>query len=188
MLTDGLAFIESSRLSRTAENSGSVLPSVVGASDKQLFEVIGSVVIPNGVYIFNAQLNKWVLAENTEFDVYDIGLTIFDRPKSLDIVCKHIAARTFQIGANFANSLAVATTAATATSQFLVERVVGGVATQVGTLTFAAGATTGVFASVGGTSIVFERGQVFRMKSPEIRDATLANIDITICGNLVVPR
>lgn len=188
MLADGLHLIEKGRLLRTVENTGSTLPSIATASDRELFEVKGSSVITNGVYIFNAQMNKWVLVENTEFDVYDIGLTIFDRPKSLDIVCKHIAARTFEIDPNFANSLAAATTAATATSQFLIERVAGGVATQVGTLTFAAGATTGVFASTGGTAIVFERGQIFRMKSPEIRDATLANIDITICGNLVVPR
>lgn len=189
MLTDSLELVNDGKVTRRAVASGPSLPGVGTASDLDMFEVTGGASA--GVYMFSATLNEWVLQENVDANIYDIGLTIFDRPRSNDIVCKHIAARTFVIDPNFAGSIAKATFAASDQAIFTVQRVdsgAGGASANIGTLTFAAGSDTGIFASAESNSIVFKRGQILRIVSPEIRDATLTNIDITLCGKLFVPR
>lgn len=189
MLTDSLELINDGKVTRRAVASGPSLPGVGTATDLDMFEVIGGASA--GVYMFSAALNEWVLQENVDANIYDIGLTIFDRPRSNDIVCKHIAARTFVIKPNFTGSIARATYASSDQAIFKVQRVesgAGGSAADVGTLTFAAGSDVGVFATTETNALVFKRGQVLRIVSPEIRDATLSNIDVTICGELFVPR
>lgn len=189
MLTDSIELVNDGKVSRRAVASGPSLPGVGSASDLDMFEVIGGESA--GVYMFSAALNEWVIQENVDANIYDIGLTVFDRPRSNDIVCKHIAARTFVIDPNFAGSIAKATFASSDQAVFTVQRVTsgaGGSTVNIGTLTFSAGNDTGVFATSGSDAIVFKRGQVLRIVSPEIRDATLSNIDITICGKLFVPR
>lgn len=189
MLSDSIELINDGKVTRRAIASGPVLPGVGSASDLDMFEVIGGASA--GVYMFSSALNEWVIQENVDANIYDIGLTIFDRPRSNDIVCKHIAARTFVIKPNFEGSIARATFAASDQAIFKVQRVTsgaGGGTVDIGTLTFAAGSDIGVFATAESNALVFKRGQVLRIVSPEIRDATLSNIDVTICGELFVPR
>ena len=186
MLTDSLQLINDGKVLRRSVSSGPSLPGVGSASDLDMFEVIGGASA--GVYMFSAGLNEWVIQENVDANIYDIGLTIFDRPRSNDIVCKHIAARTFVIKPNFTGSIAKATFASSDQAVFKVQRVTGGNAADIGTLTFSAGNDTGVFTTSGSNALVFKRGQTLRIVSPEIRDATLSNIDVTICGELFVPR
>lgn len=186
MLIDNPQLMDRSNIGRTAAANGSNFPS--SPQDQDIFEIVNGVGITDGVYIYSARISEWVLAENNYDGVYDIGLTIFDRPRSLDIVCKHIAARTFVIDAGFEGSIANANFAATDVTVFQVQLIVAGAPVNVGTLTFGANSDTGVFATFDNNSIVVKRGQLFRILSPEIRDATLSSIDVTISGKLLVPR
>lgn len=187
MLIDGLKLVDRSSVKRVGIAFGAAFPVSPAPSDLNLFELIGSE--DDGVYMFSEGLGEWVKIENVISDAYDIGLTIFDRPKAEDIVAKHLAARTFVVKPDFESSLAKATVAATASAVFLIHRVLSdGSATQIGTITFGAGQTTGVFATSQGSAIVIKRGQIVRITSPVIRDTTLSNIDITICAELFIPR
>lgn len=189
MLADGLQLINRSGMKRVSSAFGTTFPVSPAPVDLQIFELIDTGAT-DGVYMYSEGLGEWVLIENVISDAYDIGLTIFDRPKADDIVAKHLAARTFVIKPNFVGSLAKANVAATATSVFPIFRVLadGVTVTQIGTITFGAGQVNGVIATSGSSAFVIKRGQTLRVKSPIVRDATLSNIDITLCAELFVPR
>lgn len=186
MLVDNLRLLNRGQILRTASAYGSAFPS--DPDDLDLFEIVDGGSLVDGVYVYSERLAEWVAVENVNRDIYDIGLTIFDRPRSLDVVCKHIAARTFVIKPGFDGSIARANFAATDVTVFQVQVVNGNTATNVGTLTFAADSVVGVFSTVENLAIVVPRGQLLRVVSPEIRDATLSSIDVTISGELLVPR
>ena len=140
-----------------------------------------------GLYIFMGG-SGWVEQENSlgGSKFYDIGLTIFDRPKSNALVCKHLAVRAFVLGANFDRSMAMASLAATDsyTMEVYVLEVDRVTQRPCGTLSFAAAAEFGVFAGINGNDIPVLRGETLIVKAPEIRDATLRNIDVTFAGTL----
>lgn len=186
MLVDNLRLLNRGQILRTASAYGSSFPSE--PQDLDIFEIVSGGSLTDGVYVYSERLADWVPVENVNRDIYDIGLTIFDRPRSLDVVCKHIAARTFVIKPGFEGSIARASFAATDETIFSVQIVDGGVATLVGSMTFAADSEIGVFSTVDNLAIVVRRGQLLRIISPEIRDATLSSVDVTISGDLLVPR
>lgn len=186
MLVDNLRLLNRGQILRTASAYGSSFPSE--PNDLDLFEIVDGGSLVDGVYVYSERLADWVAVENVNRDIYDIGLTIFDRPRSLDVVCKHIAARTFVIKPGFEGSIARASFAASDVTVFQVQVLTGTSALSVGTLTFAVDSDVGVFSTVDNTAIVVARGQVLRIVSPEIRDATLSSIDVTISGELLVPR
>lgn len=145
-------------------------------------------VNPAGLYVYVGSGKGWVLQENSlqGSKFYDIGLTVFDRPKSNVPVCKHLAVRAFFILPEFDRSLARATQVSTDQYQFKIEvlEVDGSTRRDVGTLTFAAGAATGVFAGTTTDLIPVLRGETLIITSAETRDATLRDVDITIAGQL----
>lgn len=183
MLTDGLTLLDTTTINRKSQNFGAAFPA--SPSDLATFEIINGSGVADGVYIYSTSVGKWVLAENQETGPYDIGLTVFDRPRSLDIVAKHLAVRTFIIEPNFGQSLAAATINASETTVLSIYRVDEGTDTLIGTLTFTAGVTAGTFATTDGLALVVARGQTLKFVSPELRDATLSSIDITLAGRLL---
>ncbi|MCI1142140.1 hypothetical protein MOP88_07270 [Sphingomonas sp. WKB10] len=81
------------------------------------------------------------------------------------------ASQTFTIVA--ANSLVTAATAATASAVITIRKA----GTQIGTATFAAGATT---ATISITTAAVSKGDLITFHAPNTQDATLANVSGTI--------
>lgn len=52
----------------------------------------------------------------------------------------------------------------------------------VGTLTFAAGAAVATFATTGGAAVTFAQGDILRLRAPGTVDATLADVHMTLVG------
>lgn len=183
MLADSITLVNRSKINAKVEDYGQVFPS--SPEDLDAFEIINGSGIADGVYIYSSGLATWVLSENMSDGPYDIGLTVFDRPRSLDVIAKHLAVRTVILEPNFAKSLAVANIAASDTTVISIYRSVNNIDTQIGSLTFLADHSSGVFTSVQEAAIVIARGQTIKFVAPEQRDATLSSIDITLSGNLL---
>lgn len=90
------------------------------------------------------------------------------------------AAITFP--ANFAGSQATASVAATVDTVFSVQAIHAGSATQIGTVTFLAGAVTGVFASTGSNPQSLLAADILAIIAPATADATLADIGFALTG------
>jgi len=52
----------------------------------------------------------------------------------------------------------------------------------VGTITFAAGAVVGTWATTGGAAVTFAQGDILRLQAPATPDATLADVHMTLVG------
>jgi hypothetical protein len=92
------------------------------------------------------------------------------------LILQHVAVRTVTWNANFASSHGFASVAATAQTTFTIA--VNG--STIGTMVFAASATTATFTLTGATSIT--AGQVLTVTGPATADATLANVAFTLFG------
>lgn len=191
MLHDSPTLISGTTLKREliAEGKrGQVLPITTEFGfNFQLTEQDG--VNAPGLYIWlGAQ--GWITQEgsNAGNKFYDVGLIVFDRPKSLAIVCKHLAVRAFILYANFDRSLAACSQVATEDYTFDVVIIGTDRVTErnVGTIYFGAAEVNGVFASANGNPnpIAVLRGETFIVRGAEVRDGTLRNVDITFAGEL----
>ncbi len=109
-------------------------------------------------------------------DRYDIAAFATDRPASGETIAEIVFTTAVTFDAGLPQSQAKAGTPATATAVFSLQK--NGV--QFGTLTFAASAASGVFASSSGAS--FAAGDVLTVVAPNPRDATLANLAFTLTG------
>ena len=107
---------------------------------------------------------------------YDVTNFINGTLLSNETVMRVVAARSFAIPANFAGSIAVATTAPAASSVFAVRK--NGV--QIASIAYSAGSTSGVFSST--PQITFNVGDQLSVTAPSTPDTTLASIAITIAG------
>jgi hypothetical protein len=92
------------------------------------------------------------------------------------LICQHVAVRTITWNSSFGGSQGYAATAATASTTFTIS--VGG--TSIGSMVFAAGATTATFTLIGSTSMT--PGQVLTITGPATPDATLANVSVSLLG------
>ncbi len=90
--------------------------------------------------------------------------------------------RTLTFPANFGvapsggASFGTAIVAATAITTFLIQR--NGVT--IGTMVFAAAATTATFTTTGGVAMIFTGGQVLSVVAPAVADATLAGVGFVL--------
>lgn len=187
MYSDGITLLADSDIQReqVEENRGDSFPA--NPIDGQEFElVVGQISI---LHVYSIEQDDWLALENLSRTPYDIGLTIFDRPRSNDVVCKHLAARNFKINPNFEFSLAIANVPATEDYTLEILRVAEDHQTEVkiGDLVFNKDSTLGQLIPVNADiQIVFVRGQTLMIRSPEIRDATLKSVDVTLVGELLV--
>ncbi|AOR76561.1 DUF2793 domain-containing protein [Novosphingobium resinovorum] len=94
------------------------------------------------------------------------------------VVLRYVFTRTVSFKDEFAGSQARAGAAATGSTAFTILR--GGSA--IGTLTFSAAGTTGVFVSTGTGVVTFAAGDVLTVRGPSGADATLADLAITFLG------
>lgn len=110
---------------------------------------------------------------------YDIVIPIFGKPKADDIIFRFKTPRVFTIPANFAGSIAHASTPATTKSDFIVQ--VNG--TVIMKITFNPGSNTGVF-SMTSEKITLNVGDVMLIVAPQQQDATLEQLDFSILATL----
>lgn len=191
MLHDSPQLVGNSKITSTLVEEDKRGPSFpVSPADGDTFhltEVSGDYGV--GLHVYSGEASDWLPLENLSNVPYDIALIVFDRPRSSDIVCKHLSTRNFMFNPNFGESLARANVAATADYTFEIFRVAldGVTETKIGELQFLAGETWGTFTPVTpDVALIFVRGQTVLIRSPEVRDSTLKNVDITIVGELLV--
>lgn len=112
-------------------------------------------------------------------NAYDTHNFINGKPNASEVIIREIAARAFTCPVNFAGSYAFVTTppAASVTISILKNGV------QIGTLTFAASATSGVFTAA--SAVTFNIGDQLAATMPATQDATLADLTISIAGAAV---
>lgn len=104
---------------------------------------------------------------------YDLGFPVFSKPKASEQVFRFVAARAYKLPADQTNGRALAQTAATASAVFTITKN----GTQIGTVTFAAGSTTGTISISADVS--FAVGDRIMVVAPSTVDSTLADIDFT---------
>lgn len=109
-------------------------------------------------------------------DRYDIAIWASDRPDSGETLLRLLMPTTVTFSAGMAQSQANALTAGTASAVFSLQQN----GTEFATVTFTAGDTDGSFACASDT--VFNSGDILTIVTPNPRDATLANISLTITG------
>jgi hypothetical protein len=117
----------------------------------------------------------WVAA----YTGYDVPVFIPDKPTA-SMLCARIAAvRAFSLPSGLTGSVASAGVAATGSTTFDIQKNTS----SVGSLNFAAAATTGTFTFASLTS--WAAGDVLRIIAPATPDATLADISISFLGTRV---
>lgn len=87
-------------------------------------------------------------------------------------------ARAISFPANFSGSAGIASAAATGAAAFDVRKN----GASVGTISFAAGATTATFTTAGGAAVSLASGDYISITAPATADATLADIGFVLAG------
>jgi hypothetical protein len=101
-------------------------------------------------------------------------------PGASEVLLRAVLARRTRLAANFATSRGHAGIAATAQTDFDVQRN----GTSIGTVRFPAGSATATF--IAASAVTCEPGDRLTVVAPATPDATLANIAVTLAGALVV--
>lgn len=113
---------------------------------------------------------------------YDIGFFIEGLLGASEKVFKFACVRSFTVPTNFAGSVVIADTAATASSTISIGRIPSGstTVTQFGTLAFAA---AGTIPTLTATQTSFAVGDIMTFTGASTADTTLANIAVTILAS-----
>lgn len=143
-----------------------------------------------GLYVYSQVRAKWV-NQLQSVNPYDVGLSVLKRYAGGQEIARYLSVRTTAIIKNFGGSLAVADVAATASSAFKISAYDSATQAviQLGTVTFAAGSKTGVFAPLAAyqdKEIILVAGDQLRIVAPDTADTTLNGIAITVAGRLLV--
>lgn len=200
MLQDSITLATGATIVGYAVDSGVAFPS--NPTDGQKFRLTAATATYEaGEYSYNLAATEWqntlvLLGKNSSFTAtgkkgsvvalnpavtpYDIGFQVLGKPDAGAVVGRFIAVRAFKLAAAFAASTAKTSTVATASTVLLVKKN----GTQIGTLTFAAGAASGVFAAAAETS--FAIGDILTLTAAATQDATFADAQVTFVSNLVV--
>lgn len=118
----------------------------------------------------------WLPLPEGPGDIFALSIAINGRPLGGELVEGHVFADTIEFADDFAGSYAVARVAPTAEAVFSILK--NGV--EVGTVTFAAASTAGVFASSG--AVICTAGQSIDVECPDPQDSTISGVKITIRG------
>jgi hypothetical protein len=127
-------------------------------------------------YDASASAHKKVKPQN--LIPYDILCGIVAKPSNSEIVLLFVAPRAFRIPANASGSQLRASTAATGSSVFSIQKN----GAQFLTATVAGSGTSATFSS---SQTDFAAGDVLKIVAPATADATLADIAITLAATLL---
>lgn len=143
----------------------------------------GSTTIPivaggTGQFIADSTTNGLVLLSENGALPYDMGTFFTGVPGNSEIILRFVFTRAVDFADNFAGSQFTATTAATASTVFDIDK--GGV--KVGDITIAISGTTGTFDTTTPGITSFAAGDRLEIHGPASADATLADFDLTLFG------
>ncbi len=111
---------------------------------------------------------------------YDIAISRPGVPGDAEVMFAIKLPRAMVIPANWAGSVAGSLVAAAAPATISVVAA-GSVVGTIGTISFAAGATSGTFAAAGGFAL--KEGDVLKLVNQAMADASLSDLFITIKGS-----
>jgi len=111
--------------------------------------------------------------------VYEVALSITAVPPANQIFLTFVSTVSWSLPLNLTGSMARASTTATSSTSLLLKKN----GTQIGTVNFASGATSGTFTFSTATS--FSAGDVLTIVAPSTPDTTLSNVGITLKGTYV---
>lgn len=138
------------------------------------------VVIADGtarlVYCDGTQVIGMVADVVSESPPYDVGAFIAGEPTTDEIVMRFVSPRAFTLPASLTGSYAKAAVAATASTDFDIQKN----GSSIGTLNFAISGTVGTWTFASLTS--FAAGDILSVVAPTTPDASLADISITFAG------
>lgn len=109
---------------------------------------------------------------------WDVGNFIDGQPGSGQVIMRFIVSRTITFPANFANNQMKCATPPTSTASFSINKN----GSLIGNASIAASATSATWTSVGGTSYVFNAGDIGTFIAPSPPDATLADLEWVFSG------
>lgn len=134
----------------------------------------------NALYVYTSGSDPWVILTLVSGgNSYDIGGSFIGAPTASQVILRVPCVRTVDFDDDFAGSQAKAGTAATAQTVFDIQK--NGVS--VGSMTFAAAATTATFTTPSGLAPQFLAGDVLTVVAPASPDATLANVGFLFKGS-----
>lgn len=127
----------------------------------------------------DVEAGQVVISISAAMTPYDIAAFVASKPEAGAKVCKLRVVRPFNLPANLTGSYASAETAGTVgAAQFLIKKN----GTEVGSFSFAVGATTATF--VMASAQAFVAGDSLEIVAPAVQNAALAGISFTLAGNL----
>ena len=109
-------------------------------------------------------------------DKYDVAIFAQNRPLAGEVITRIVVSTGITFAAALSGSYAKAETASTGAAEFSVQKN----DVEFGTITFTASAT-GTLAAASETT--FSAGDILSIVAPAFRDATLADISITLAGD-----
>jgi hypothetical protein len=109
---------------------------------------------------------------------YDVPIFYPGVPSGSAVLLDLEFVRTVVFPANFAGSAFKARVAATSSTAIDVQKN----GSTVGTITFAAGATSATFTTTSGAAVTFNLGDYMSLVCPSVADATLANLRGALTG------
>ena len=109
---------------------------------------------------------------------YDIIAATYGTNTASEVTFRMKSPRALTLPTNFTGSTAVAGTSATASAVYIIQKN----GSQVATVTFGAGSTTGTFSTQSAISIAV--GDQIKIVAPATADATLADIDFSILATM----
>lgn len=178
MLTDGLTFPNGAVADNFQLQSGTSLPTDGQALGELFYLTTGSA----GLYLYTG--SSW-LAVGTGVSgggggstTYGVGLTISGQPTTDETLLFFPAPQALSLPTNATGSTAACEVAPSSTATFSIRKN----GTQIGTVTFAANATTGTFTA---TSTSFSTGDVLSVVLTSAYDNTFSDIGIVITLTIV---
>lgn len=192
MLIDGLNLTNSSTISAVATQLPqiSITDTFLAATQAEMLALIaqtGDVCIRTDLqksFILKgsdpAVLADWQELLNLTITPYDIVVPVFGKPAASEVVLRMRAARAFTLSNVQTNGQARATTGATSSPVFVIAKN----GTQVGTISFGAGAAQTVGIISIGSTVSFAVGDLLTLTAPATPDATLADIDFSLVATV----
>lgn len=127
------------------------------------------------------ELVEGVLRMKERNRAYDISGSCLGKPAASAVIALCVLPRAISWAADMVGCKAKSLVAATGITTFAIQKN----GSQVGTMTFAAGATSGSFATTfNGEVVQFAVNDVLSVVAPSTADATLENIMFTLAGTL----
>ena len=192
---DGVTILNSVATGNNTVNAGSFISVTLNPINASAITITDSALNPNSASNF---LSKYILLlghRNTSTgklnlinwspttaivgtEAFDIHAYYPSTPGAGVIILRVPVARPLIFPADFAGSYGIASTAANATTDFLIKNGT----TTVGTMSYAAAADTATFTSTGGVAIAFAAGDILSITAPGTPDTTLADVGAVITG------